>query len=1487
MSDNVSHESFVRHARPLRALVTNDCRNPFSSFFLSPTSEEQRIRKELEILKQRVLTHIDNLSASHGKMLRLLISNIDSTKIENECESFVPLTLSEKGLYVILKTCPGIPPLQPSLRTPLGQQAVELFESNRIVSNSTEKSKAHWSLELDPIVAQTYQVATQLNVHSINRQLYNTLSPGSYRPSKGSELNNNRVVAHSSLRPSSQEFANVSHMLDIYSNKQNRLSGRKRERFGGSSSIHHQSTSSWDATSNLNPTIFDALSAKGNSPPTLSSAVDISSEINVPVPPPPSSSNRTLRKFSFFENLFADLAMASTPNAAVPSTSVSREALTMLHVALRYVAVGLPDPFFVIQPLPIVNRKHFWLALSDDLLSLSHAKVGTKAPIRNIVIPLQEMCLTGNFCHRLYAVVEAGQVFVNASGGTTNNVIAIGSIGAAALSGLRHCLRSYTDEVRCQHTFLTDITPSLYLDDARRISSAAEIFTILADIFDVSLDDHWKPINSVHHCASAQFLTSLHNYALANYQQSAEASRVATTMLYFVLSPVLNIIATWVFKGVLNDVNSEFFIEGPTAPSGNNTKAIERFSVNLGPEKLPGFISEDTAFDILCAGLAHRMLVNCLNVMTSNSYQKFAPSSTSSKMHIAHFNQVETSNRRAFDGTLTLKGTSNGVYPPDQEDALFDSIIDNYLEALRGQNGLVGNHPTVEMEGEKWKDFFVKCEGLLFGEELVVPNLDEEYIFEKHNDEFDALSAIAHAAGAQGVEELLGRNNNILFDEREIDELYAAVSTSTFDITDQSLHDAELAELKEIARLQLLFEHEQKMKILHWQEQRQLWRSKRVRLSLQRNNAIKSVIEDVNAITSKLIPNKERLTPVKQIVIPCAIAATAQDAIISKSLFVADDDDAILGPKRAGVNKEDDKALMDNPHIDSKDAMEPAGTDDTSHNKLTQADDDDDEDTIKFEVPSVIANLRNLPKNIVLTAEEDNNSNSPPVVVMDTSKDEDHSSIAPYKPQPKIVNKPKKNKNFWKQTLHVGDQENHEEALEAPKIYSINDLAFADLVGYRRTHLKDEAEKEVRKDFERRETALAASALPNIVVKASNFGNDFHRCNQEIDRQLALSQNEKKLHVKKWDEPTTFASEIFHTTPRSQNGRTFDVLPSVQVRPHIASFGKFTCSYYSQKALQFLLMPNRGPMWQLLTSLHNLLLLQDNLLAADLMHAWSDASTNNFDVNAAFSRYYKAFEKAWTQCPAKDWVPLSLSVENNKIPRASNSFDLLPHLCIQAPDLENITSSHFRAHINQCREFIALLPSQAVERYGDVFVSLVFWRWVRDLLSSMWGLSSHQQAKDVWSFMVLARGVLFTVSEFIWNRVQLQSSQFLTQLFQGDGKTYAQQKASLDSLTDDIDYFLEGIFVATLLAPAYARARRQARTLVRIVEDIFDTLSDRRGAESANLVDFIRAKQREFTVATDAFIRHLEGASSMGEDKTITQMTSMIAALKAVIHQRN
>ena len=264
---------------------------------------------------------------------------------------------------------------------------------------------------------------------------------------------------------------------------------------------------------------------------------------------------------------------------------------------------------------------------------------------------------------------------------------------------------------------------------------------------------------------------------------------------------------------------------------------------------------------------------------------------------------------------------------------------------------------------------------------------------------------------------------------------------------------------------------------------------------------------------------------------------------------------------------------------------------------------------------------------------------------------------------------------------------------------------------------------------------------------------------------------------------------------------------------------------------------------------------------------------------------------------------------------AASSFAVSSASAFPTASAASAPTNGMRSHFARYREFLSILPSQAIERYGDVFVSLVFWRWVRELLSSLWYISNKSAAvKEVWSFTVLARGVLFVISDFIWFRVQSESSQFLRQLFANDGKSYA-QKASLDALTDDIDGCLERVFTATLLAPPFARARRQARALVRVVEDVHETLSnprlvaamiakgkrmaaegereEKRGSQIAgaappnmSLAEYIRAKTREFTVATDALIRHLDGASSMGSDATITQMTSMVAALRAAIQQR-
>lgn len=347
-----------------------------------------------------------------------------------------------------------------------------------------------------------------------------------------------------------------------------------------------------------------------------------------------------LPPFSFFENQFSGARRGEQQEQSTVSCAISREALTLLHIALHYVAVGVADPFGIVVRRPIVLRAstlyttragpsaqyssslsstrraavgalhpssssdqfgggvgattatttvvttHHTLALADDLMVLSHTprlKIsGTKVPVKNMLVPLQELCTVGNLCHRLQAVAAAGLGLMTAinkknsgrtgssSSGTrapspaaatanvplTTAAAAIGSVGIAALAALRHALRSHTATVRGRqehHAHLHTITPATYLRSARAIASDSEIFAILSDIYAVSLEDSWQPMQSVCHCSTATFLSTLHRYAVGNYSQTVKASRVATTVLRFVMGPLTKVIAQWVFKGQLVD----------------------------------------------------------------------------------------------------------------------------------------------------------------------------------------------------------------------------------------------------------------------------------------------------------------------------------------------------------------------------------------------------------------------------------------------------------------------------------------------------------------------------------------------------------------------------------------------------------------------------------------------------------------------------------------------------------------------------------------------------------------------------------------------------------------------------------------------------------------------------------------------------------------------------------------------------------------------
>lgn len=301
--------------------------------------------------------------------------------------------------------------------------------------------------------------------------------------------------------------------------------------------------------------------------------------------------------------------------------------------------------------------------------------------------------------------------------------------------------------------------------------------------------------------------------------------------------------------------------------------------------------------------------------------------------------------------------------------------------------------------------------------------------------------------------------------------------------------------------------------------------------------------------------------------------------------------------------------------------------------------------------------------------------------------------------------------------------------------------------------------------------------------------------------------------------------------------------------------------------------PKVGRLRATIRALTTCFLLQHDGAPMAMLDEWSAAAipppaadgSVAFDADVAFLAMSRAWTRVWEACGAPaGCVRVGLRSDhvdgNKQTPR--NASELLG--CVRHDAVMGTVPE------------LWLLPPDCIARYSNVFKALVFWRWVDDMAKVVWRAGARSGVAEVWLFSATVRNVFGTVMGHVWHAVGGAVRDFYAAI-DGDRGDWSR----VERLTAEHDELLANLYTACFLAPAFVKAQRQMLGMVRLVFEVYACCGM---STNAPLQKFVAKRRGDFLAAAEHFVLHLEAADDRYEGRESTATTSVIAAVRAAVH---
>ena len=381
-------------------------------------------------------------------------------------------------------------------------------------------------------------------------------------------------------------------------------------------------------------------------------------------------------------------------------------------------------------------------------------------------------------------------------------------------------------------------------------------------------------------------------------------------------------------------------------------------------------------------------------------------------------------------------------------------------------------------------------------------------------------------------------------------------------------------------------------------------------------------------------------------------------------------------------------------------------------------------------------------------------------------------------------------------------------------------------------------------------------------------------------------------------------------------------------------YGKWAptaCSFFTRQVMQLLLHRRHGEFRHVISSLLDVCLMQNGVVTDSLLYAWSEVNALSsqthsrryaqvssgaavtpasqrpkFEPLVALASMSRSFNKAWSELEGSKYLGLALtapalfetstedaddgsSVASSSVGIPTNAFEMLPHINLDP----------FKVPTDSW-----LFPPEMIKRYSDMFVSLVFWRWVADLSKGIWQTAMRCQMREVWIFSTVTRSVLQPLVDHVWFGVSELTKRYKQvvlgsepAIVRGWGDELLEDRDAtlepwpdctgythLQRFTMDHDEFLSSCFVAAFLSPSYGHVRRTVRTMVRILEEVDRQMKYKIDQQWSKMQrEFVRKRVADFASATDSLIKQLAAADSLSPTPAVTVLINALTAVVATV----
>ncbi|KAF8288169.1 Gamma-tubulin complex component 3-like protein [Trypanosoma cruzi] len=1049
---------------------------------------------------------------------------------------------------------------------------------------------------------------------------------------------------------------------------------------------------------------------------------------------------------------------------------------------------------------------------------------------RGVVAMLQWSCQSGTLFLRLHQLCDVSE--------RPEWRAALGQYGKSAIEALRWLLLSLqrlvadmSDRAGGPH----GVSFRELLVAQQRLRHVAEDIAVLSDVFLVHAGANWEASLVLGQLSSATLLTSLYrHYAkrTANNQwrdqqlmvtgasdRKVGRPDVIVELFLAVLDPLQCMLGAWLRAGELKDPYDEFFI----LPSHGATAC--GFLVDTSAQRLPEFISPETAEKILHAGVSLRVL----------------------RAAARHVTLCSTKEKRRLRFQAEDIDAA-GLYQEQVEDAEDTNLLlREFMESLLGyrSSSTFLEMPEVSVLTRNgslayWRAFYAACNDVLLsvgdkmeGEQksnvtfgsIQLARVVPVNLFDGDDTTRSICTEERGGVGGGGKAKSLVTSLSRL--SRTTTAWHEAVSEELAQVAHSTSKEEAAAKKKE--RAALCSEYERRVLRRRAQRQLQQWKAVRLSLNMERAAALSGCVDSLLELYARMLsqtPAEEgeekedkmedgRRTPIGKFVKPLAqIPLSAQAAEKSNAT------------SEGKVTLQLDGQLL-------------LGNEETPLEK------------------SIVSVFRVTPPPLR------RGSGSVWMGNMSLSLQSEQKSFTRCEKEPQ--------ESAHAPEMYVVADINDEEYLMERAGPSVSQASTREFM----VAQYDAAESIVRNCFilsEAYQQACKEAAIKLLQV--------------EGDRSCRADGDDACMSDYWWtnptaDEGTRFAHKgIFSALTR--NSHALHKLTEEQAKSllHCSSYyltlSSYTASYLTHKALQVMLLGPYGTLYRLTQQFLDVCLMQSGRVADRMTGIWQRLTRTAIEESKfVFSNFMAAlngaFVEEWESCvlhgrdtlrvqlalmvpedtsAGTDVFPAENEEENgdgaggsmlfqdtafrkrtlysaseqvteeetqwendgdgtkgrtgdDAIPLPENPFDFISRLII--------------VYSTPCEGFW-LLPKNAVAIYGDLFATLLFWSSVTQLVTRVWQVGIKSDVAEAFFFCNFSRAVLSAVAQHMWFLIAGFAREYRHTLRFESGVLYSYRQ--LESFTTDHAAFLERCRFAAMLTPAFARARRQVYGMVRQLEEV-------------------------------------------------------------------